>query len=85
MCEVFWIFSSPNFDVHMKHFRRSQFDGLLFWTSNMFETKHINGTLIMLMTMLIGIGLGETCLGSISGHHRDDSKHHPFSNYKKNS
>jgi hypothetical protein len=51
----------------------------------MFETKHINGTLIMLMTMLIGIGLGETCLGSISGHHRDDSKHHPFSNYKKNS
>jgi len=29
MCEVFWIFSFPSFDVHMKHSRRSQFDGLL--------------------------------------------------------
>lgn len=51
----------------------------------MFETKYINGTLIMPMTMLIGIGLGKTCMGSINGHHHDNSKHHPFSNYKNKS
>jgi hypothetical protein len=39
--------------------------------------------LIMPMTMVIGIGLGKTCMGSISGHHDNNSKHHPFSNYKK--
>jgi hypothetical protein len=31
----------------------------------MFETKYIYGTLIMPMTMLIGIGLGETCMGPL--------------------
>jgi hypothetical protein len=46
----------------------------------MFETKYSNATLIMPMAMLIGIGLGKTCMGSISGHHHDNPKQNPFSN-----
>jgi hypothetical protein len=35
------------------------------------------------MMMIIGIGLGEIGIRSISGHHHNNFEYHPFDNYEK--